>query len=148
MIHPDSSWSARRSWIWCQRPMFRRTRCERPFGRWIYNDWVSHVLRFRDDPVLLDILENDSAILNVSNDHLRTALSSFVLSLRKRDGTYYSSGSLISVVTALQKHLEINGRRVSLLNDPQFNKLKPVSIIPCNCDQKGVGLVKGKTTVI
>jgi hypothetical protein len=78
------------------------------------------VLSRRDDPEIVYILAKNSDLLTMSVEHLNQVLSPFVLSLRKQDGSEYTSGSLFSVITALQKHLEVNGRRISLLNDPFF----------------------------
>jgi hypothetical protein len=56
---------------------------------------------------------------------------------------------LFSVVTSLQKHLEINGRLVSFLNDPQFNDLKTcLDNSMQNVTKQGVGLIKKQAAAI
>ena len=87
----------------------------------LYTDWVTEMLRVREDPSVVNILEKESDLLKLSTENMNNVLSSFVLAIRKQDGSSYRSGSLFSVITALQKHLEVNGRPISLLNDPQFN---------------------------
>lgn len=82
---------------------------------------------------------------------MNQVLSPFVLSLRKQDGSEYTSGSLFSEITALQKHLEVNGRRISFLNDPVFSDLKNCldnSTCMQNVTKQGVGLIKRQAQII
>ena len=115
----------------------------------LFNDWVTHMLQNRDDPKIVNILQNEKDLLNLSNSDLNTTLSSFILSLKKRDGCEYTSGSLFSVITAIQKHLEINGKRVFFFNDDQFGTLKTcLDNTMKSVTKQGVGLVKKQAQVI
>ncbi len=76
------------------------------------------------DPELLQTIQTNSDILALTNNQLNAVLSVFVLSLKKEDGSRYTSGTLFSVVTALQRHFEINNKRVSFFTDAVFTLLK------------------------
>ena len=60
----------------------------------------------------------------MNNTELNFILSVFILSLKKADGNDYTADSLFSLTCALQRHLELNGRPVSLLDGPEFQKLR------------------------
>lgn len=115
----------------------------------LYAKWRLEVLQsgVNDvlDPELLQTIQTNSDILALTNNQLNAVLSVFVLSLKKEDGSRYTSGTLFSVVTALQRHFEINNKRVSFFTDPVFTSLK-------NCldnsmqetTRQGVGLIKNR----
>jgi hypothetical protein len=115
----------------------------------LYQEWVDYVLQHGDDDVVKQTLLNTSDLLTLSEHDINLVLSSFVLSLKKRDGGDYTSGSLFSIIMAIQKHLEVNGRRVFFLNDPRFTQLKNcLDNVMQAVTQKGVGLVKRQASVI
>ena len=60
----------------------------------------------------------------MNNTELNFILSVLILSLTKADGNDYTADSLFSLTCALQRHLELNGRPVSLLDGPEFQKLR------------------------
>ena len=64
-------------------------------------------------------------------------------------GGDYTSGSIFSVATALQRHFEMNVKHISIFNDPQFLGLKNVidNAMQEKCKQ-GIGITKKQAAVI
>jgi Domain of unknown function (DUF3504) len=113
----------------------------------LYNQWATEVTNSGTDQEIADMLSTD--LLHQSYHNLNMILCNFVLSLRRKDGNEYTSGTLFSIITSMQKYFEIHGRPISFLNDPNFNELK-------NCldnsmhkfTKEGYGLQKRQANVI
>lgn len=97
----------------------------------LYQEWVDYVLQHGDDDVVKQTLLNTSDLLTLSEHDSNLVLSSFVLSLKKRDGGDYTSGSLFSIIMAIQKHLEVNGRRVFSLTIHALHNSRTALITLC-----------------
>ena len=118
----------------------------------LYKMWREEVLKKGDGgfyPELKQLLRTEPEILNFSVGQLNFVLSVFFMALKKKDGGDYTSGSIFSVATALQRHFEMNGKPISIFNDPQFLGLKNVidNAMQEKCKQ-GIGITKKQAAVI
>ena len=67
------------------------------------------------------------------------------MSVRRKDNGEYKVDTIFSIISAIQKFYEINGRTVSLLSDPQFDSLRNlVSNKMREKSKQGVGLFRKK----
>ena len=95
----------------------------------LFNDLLKEILAHETDghdANIRQLLLRETDILQFEITELNTILSSFFMSLRKKDGSDYTSNSIFSVATALQRYFEYNERPVSFFNDLRFTKLKNV----------------------
>ena len=88
-------------------------------------------------------------LLDFDNETLDYVLGAFLFEVRKENGDEYRGNTLYEIVVALQHHFRENGRRVKLLEDPEFEGMR------CKLDKKmkdlaaaGVGIEKRQSNLI
>lgn len=100
-------------------------------------------------PGVFDVVSSKEDICQMTTSEMDVILSVFILSLKKADGGDYTADSLFSIICALQRHLEMNGRRVSLLNDMAFKKLRnALDNSMQDRTRSGIGITKKQATII
>ena len=65
-------------------------------------------------------------LLSLSDDEILLLFPKFVMSVRRKDNGEYKGDTMFSIISAIQKFYEINGKTVSLLSDPKFASLRNV----------------------
>ncbi len=60
----------------------------------------------------------------VSRSNLAFALCAFISEVKKLDGSEFPGSSLYQIIICIQFHIEKNGMKVKLLDDPSFVKLR------------------------
>ena len=84
-------------------------------------------------------------LLSLSDDEILLLFIKFVMSVRRKDNGEYKGDTIFSIISAIQKFYEINGRTVSLLSDPKFASLRNVvSNTMREQVKQGVGLFRKK----
>ncbi len=89
-----------------------------------------------------------TALDKLSVDGLNTCLSSFVCEVRKVDGAFYPSKTLLALVMGIQGWLKSQGVSVDFLNAVEFERLRSVLDAKMKAiSAKGIGLVRAQSDV-
>ena len=112
----------------------------------LYNYWRRSA-QVNADEEECNIMKKD--LLALSDDEILLLFPKFIMSVRRKDNAEYKGDTIFSIISAIQKYYEINGRTVSLLSDPKFSSLRNViSNTMREKVQQGVGLFRKKAEVI
>ncbi len=60
---------------------------------------------------------------DMSPNELIYAVCRFILEVRKKSGENFPAETVQELVTSLQTHLEVQGRNISLLESPEYEKI-------------------------
>ena len=66
-------------------------------------------------------------------------LEQFYVEVRKEDGEEYKTGSLINIITAINRHLRSNGHNLNILNKPEFTQASNLAFTAKQADLKREG---------
>jgi len=84
----------------------------------------------------------------MSDEELVYSVPLFLTEVIKVDGSEYPPSTLRELLLSLQKHLEINGRRVQFLNDEKFRPIRDtLDGLMKRRARAGLGLIKRQAEV-
>jgi hypothetical protein len=89
------------------------------FGEWRAQRNVKCLSTKGNDTVYID-----KPFTVMTDEELAYAVPLFVAEVMKKDGSDYPPATLRDLVLSLQKHLEVNGRRVHFLTDEKFRGIR------------------------
>jgi hypothetical protein len=82
----------------------------------LYSTWRCEKLELTSTdnyyPQLKRILETSEELADLSNEDMTFALSIFFTGLKRHDGSKYKRESIFAIASALQRYLELCGRKV------------------------------------
>jgi hypothetical protein len=112
------------------------------WAKHLYNSWRCSA-QVNAEEEECNILRKD--LLSLTDDEILLLFPKFVMYVRRKDNGEYKDDTIFSIISAIQKFCEINGRTVSRLSDPQFASLRNlVSNKMREKAKQGVGLFRIK----